>query len=835
MATQLVTLLTTLLSHYRRHPGQLAMLLLGLWVASALWSGVQAINASAKESYARAEALFTTGLDRLERLDGKPLAHDDFLTLRRQGVPVSPLLEGELSAPDGTQLTLIGIDPLTLPGDSAFATAGSTVELTGFLSPPWQTRLAPDTLPSLGLDGDAARGATPRLAAGRLPPLSLAPSLPPHTLVMDIAAAATLLESGETLSRLVSAPGALAAAPPGLALTRATALVSPGQLTQSFHLNLTALALLALIVGLFIVQAALGLALEQRLEMLRTLRALGVSGRTLVTGLALELVLLGVVGALAGIAGGVWLARALLPDVAATLGSLYGAGVGVELRLPWHYWFGGLAVTLGGLLLAGSGVLWRAARLSVLDLGRAQAWRSGYQRQLRRMALTGAGIAALGLALWAWLARQPAGEGLAAGFVLMAVLLLVGALWLPPLLAATLAGLARLARRRPLAQWALADLELQLPRLSLALMALLIALSASLGVNSMVGGFRLTFLEWLDQRLVADLYLDPPAERFAAVHAWLGERPEVVERLVTRHGESTLLAVEAAGAPRLPERPVSLFGLTPGERLTPTWPLLETQRGVDAAWTSLREGGAFINEQLAVAEGIAPGDRLTLATPGGGEALAVAAIYPDYGNPRGEVLMTAAELGRRFSAPPDSIGIVLAPGADDEALGAALGSEFALGRDALRDQGEVKRIATGIFERTFTITRALNALTLAVAALALLASLLAQARERRRRLAPLWALGVPRGQLLGVQLAQLGGAALAVGLVAVPLGIAITWGLVAVINVAAFGWRLPLHLFPGEIALTLGTAVAVALLAAALPALRLWRTPPRALLAEEAR
>jgi len=834
MATQLVTLLTTLLSHYRRHPAQLAMLLLGLWVASALWSGVQAINASAKESYARAEALFTSGLDRLERLDGAPLTRDDFLALRRQGLAVSPLLEGELTAPDGTRLTLIGIDPLTLPGDSAFATAGSTDELTGFLAPPWQTRLAPDTLPALGLDAGSAPGATPRLAAGRLPPLRLAPSLPPHTLVMDIAAAAALLEAGERISRLVTAPGVLAAVPPGLALTRATTLVSPGQLTQSFHLNLTALALLALIVGLFIVQAALGLALEQRLAMLRTLRAIGVSGRALVAGLALELVLLGIVGALAGIAGGVWLARALLPDVAATLGSLYGAGVGVELRLPWHYWVGGLAVTLGGLLLAGAGVLWRAARLSVLDLGRAQAWRAGHLRQLRRMALTGAGIAALGLALWAWLARQPAGEGLAAGFALMAALLLMGALWLPPLLAVSLAGLGRLARRRPLAQWALADLELQLPRLSLGLMALLIALSASLGVNSMVGGFRLTFLEWLDQRLVADLYLDPPAERFAAVHAWLGERPEVAERLVTRHGESTLLAVDAEGASRPLSRPVSLFGLTPGERLTPTWPLLATRAGREAAWVALREGDAFINEQLAVAEDIAPGDRLTLAAPGGRVTLAVAAVYPDYGNPRGEMLLAAPVLGARFAAPADSIGIVLAPGADGEALGAALADEFALGRDALRDQGEVKRIATGIFERTFTITRALNALTLAVAALALLASLLAQAAERRRHLAPLWALGVPRRRLLGIQLAQLGGTALAVGLVAVPLGIAITWGLVTVINVAAFGWRLPLHLFPGEIALTLATAVAVALAAAALPTLRLWRTPPRALLAEEA-
>ncbi len=145
----------------------------------------------------------------------------------------------------------------------------------------------------------------------------------------------------------------------------------------------------------------------------------------------------------------------------------------------------------------------------------------------------------------------------------------------------------------------------------------------------------------------------------------------------------------------------------------------------------------------------------------------------------------------------------------------------------------MKRVSTEIFERTFTITRALSALTLAVAALALLASLLAQARERRRQLAPLWALGVPRARLVTVQLAQLGGMALAVGALALPLGTLLALGLVAVINVAAFGWRLPLHVFPGELALTLTTAVGVALAAAALPAIRLWRTPPRALLAEE--
>ncbi|MCH4565201.1 ABC transporter permease [Halomonas sp. EGI 63088] len=824
----MLTALATLLSHYRRHPGQLAMLLLGLWVASALWSSVQAINASARDSYARAEALFSTGLDRLERRDGEPLTRDDFLRLRRAGLPVSPLLEGELETPDGTRLTVIGIDPLTLPGDSPFA--GGTGD---FLTPPWQTRLAPDTLPALAVTARDAPGAEPRLPDGRrLPPLTLAPSLPPDTLVMDIAAAAALLDSGAMLTRLVSAADALAEAPEGLVLTRATTLVAPGQLTESFHLNLTAMALLALVVGLFIVQAALGLALEQRLGMLRTLRALGVPGRRLVGLLLLELVLLGLAGALAGIVSGVWLARALLPDVAATLDSLYGAGVTAELQLPWHYWLGGLAVTLGGLLLAGSGVLWRAARLGVLGLGQAQAWRTGFHRQLRLMAAAGTACALLGLALWAWLARQPPGEGLLAGFGLMAMLLLACALWLPPLLALGLAGLARLARRRPLVQWALADLQLQLPRLALAMMALLIALSANLGVSSMVGGFRLTFLDWLDQRLVADLYLRPPAERYDEIHDWLADRPEVDELLATRRTDATLLDA-GTDATRPLNLPVGLYGITPGERLVPSWPLLSTLAGREAAWQAFREGAAFINEQLAIATGLAPGDRLTLDARGRRETVSLAAIYPDYGNPRGEVLLATPRLAERFRAPPGSLGIVLHGDADEATLRTALGDRLGPDRESLLDQREVKRVSTEIFERTFTITRALNTLTLGVAALALFASLLAQARERRRQLAPLWALGVPRARLVVSQLVQVGGAALATGLLAVPLGIAVTAGLVAVINVAAFGWRLPLQLFPGEILLTLATAVAVALLATVLPALALWRTPPRALLAEE--
>ncbi len=628
--------LSTLLSHYRRHPGQLIMLLLGLWVASALWSGIQAINATARDSYARADALFDTQLDQLERRDGMPFSRAEYHALRQAGLPVSPMLEGEVVTQDGTRLTLIGIDPLTLSSDNALAQANTSASLSDFLTPPWQTRVAPDALEALGITRENASAATPTLADGKtLPPLILAPALPPDTLIMDIAAAARLLESGDQLTRIVAAPGALTEAPPVLTLTRATTLASPGQLTESFHLNLTALGLLAWVVGLFIVQAALGLALEQRLGMLRTLRVLGVSGRSLVLALSLELLLLGLIGALAGIASGVWLARLLLPDVAATLGSLYGAGIGQELNLPWHYWVGGLAVSLGGLLLAGSGVLWRAARLNMLELGQMQAWRSGYRRQLSLMSIGGAFAMGVALALYVWLRFQPPGDGLVTGFTLVAALLLASALWLPPFLALLLKALTYLARRRPLIHWALADMQLQLPGLSLAMMALLIALATNLGVGSMVGGFRLTFLDWLDQRLVAPLYLNAPAEQYADIDAWLADRPEVFERLLTRRSDATLQAATTPEGSRSIGTPIELYGITPGESLTPHWPLLATQQDRSSAWAAFSDGAIFINEQLATAENLSPGDRLTLNAPGANETLTIAAIYPDYGNPSG--------------------------------------------------------------------------------------------------------------------------------------------------------------------------------------------------------
>ena len=367
-------------------------------------------------------------------------------------------------------------------------------------------------------------GEQPLTSTGqRLPPLQVEADMAPGLLLTDISFAQPLLNMPGRLSRLLvdNTFAARHPTPPAALQLKQGEDNNLSRLTESFHLNLDAVGFLSFVVGLFIVHAAIGLALEQRRGLLRTLRACGVSARMLILSLGIELGCLALLSGVLGIASGYLLASLLLPDVAASLRGLYGAEVAGQLNLsPW-WWLAGLGVSLLGALLAGASSLWRAARLPLLALANAQAWHQAHGRWLRRQGwVASAALVIAVLALWL-------GDSLAAGFVLMAALLLGAALALPVLLNGFLK--AVLGRSRSvLGQWFLADCRQQLPALSLALMALLLALAANIGAGSMTSGFRQTFTHWLEQRLTAELYLNPQNPQQAEqLKAWLTRQPLV--------------------------------------------------------------------------------------------------------------------------------------------------------------------------------------------------------------------------------------------------------------------------------------------------------------------
>ncbi|NVZ59664.1 FtsX-like permease family protein [Pseudomonas edaphica] len=806
--------LRALLSHWRRHPVQFFSVLTGLWLATALLTGVQALNSQARDSYARASQLIGGEPQAsLTAPDSASFPQALFAELRRAGWPVSPVVQGrlQLKGHEDLRLQLMGIEPFSLPGGGAVAGQRlSQAQMLGFFNPPGQTWIAAQTLQALGLQA----GARPLTANGqRLPPLQVQPDMAPGLLLTDIGFAQPLLDMPGRLSRLLvdKAFAATHPTPPAALQLKQGEDNNLSRLTESFHLNLDALGFLSFVVGLFIVHAAIGLALEQRRGLLRTLRACGVSARLLIVSLAVELGVLSLLGGVLGVISGYLLASLLLPDVAASLRGLYGAEVAGQLNLsPW-WWLAGLALSLLGALLAGASSLWRAARLPLLALANAQAWHEAHGRWLRRqggVAATALAIAVL--ALW-W------GNSLAAGFVLMAALLLGAALGLPVVLNGLLT--AVLGRSRSvLGQWFLADCRQQLPALSLALMALLLALAANIGAGSMTSGFRQTFNNWLEQRLTAELYLNPqnPAQA-EQLSTWLARQPLVQAVLPTWQ-----VAVQLQGWP------ADVFGVVDDPTYRQHWPLLQA---VSAPWDQLLEGDSvMLSEQLARRLKVGLGDAIKLPTPQGVWSPKVVGVYADYGNPKGHLLVNSQHLLAHWPGlAPARFNLRVLPG-NVPALVQEVRRAFALEDSRIVDQQQLKGWSSQVFERTFAATAALNSLTLGVAGVALFISLLTQSQSRLGQLAPLWALGVTRRQLMLLNLGQTWLLAVLTLVLALPLGLLLAWCLDAVINVQAFGWRLPLQVFPWQLAQLLGLAMLATLLASAWPLWQLYRSRPADLL-----
>lgn len=790
--------LQALLSHWKRSPLQLAMLLLGLSLATALWSGVQAVNAQARASYDRAAA--TLGRDRLDQLvaaDGNVFSQQVFVDLRRAGWLVSPVLEGDARF-GTTRIHLIGIEPLTLPADAQQVELSSNDDLISFLTPPGVMIVSQTTAARLsGLD---------------TPPLRISNDVPADTAILDISAAQRLLGKPEQVSRLIVAPDQPLSQTPLADVAGTLVRKAPdgegdlARLTDSFHLNLTAFGMLAFVVGLFIVYSAIGLAFEQRRPVFRTLRSLGFSAKALTGLLLAELLFFALVAGVAGVVLGYGIASLLLPDVAATLRGLYGADVPGVLSLRPSWWAAGVGIAVGGTLVSAAQSLWRVWHMPLLAPAQPRAWARASESALRIQALAALGLFGLTAALAHW------GSGLVVGFSVLAAMLMGAALALPVLLAIILSLMQKLARG-PLSFWFWADSRQQLPGLSLSLMALLLALAANVGVGTMVSSFRLTFTGWLDQRLAAELYVTARTEDEAArLRTWLNPRVEAVLPIWNTEGE-------------VRGQPAQIYGVANHATYRNNWPLLQS---VPDVWDRVASGNsAIINEQLYRRDGLKLGDALTL--PGGWQTQ-IAGIYSDYGNPLAQVMVGVDALGQRY--PEVSrlrYGVRLDP-AKVPALREDLGRDFDLPPQNMVDQAAIKQTSLDIFEKTFAVTAVLNVLTLGVAGVAMFASLMTLSGMRLPQVAPLWAMGLTRRSLVWLELARTMVLAVLTMVAALPVGIGLAWVLLAIVNVEAFGWRLPMHLFPADWARLGGLSVLAALFAALIPLRRLARLAPTDLL-----
>jgi putative ABC transport system permease protein len=337
----------------------------------------------------------------------------------------------------------------------------------------------------------------------------------------------------------------------------------------------------------------------------------------------------------------------------------------------------------------------------------------------------------------------------------------------------------------------------------------------------MVESFRESLREWLIQTLRADVYVSAPGPAEAserrldpavirAVLATPGIRDHSESRRVVVGSERGALDVNAvrfaqAGYPAL----------------------RFTQADAAHAWPQFARGAILISEPLAWRLGLAPLDTLTLTTASGPRAFAVAGVYREYGNDRGEVLMSLGTYRRLWDDEAISgLGIYLAPGVEASVAVGELRAA-ARGRQALfiRSNADIRALSMRIFERTFVITRVLYWLAAGVAAVGLVSALLAWELDRSRELAILRSLGLTPGGTALLVLAQTTFMGIAALLAAIPAGLLTALVLTGVINRRAFGWQIDLHLTPAQFTDALWLALAAALAAGVYPAWRSARAP----------
>ncbi|MAD75106.1 MAG: ABC transporter permease [Rheinheimera sp.] len=829
--------LHALLSHWLRHPVQLGTLILGLLAATALWSGVQALNQQARFSYEQAAARFNNiNQPQIVSATAQPISELDYIQLRRSGWNVSPLVEGTLSlGADNATFSIIGIEPMTLPGLGEAAKGASglpdNLVLHRFLTPPWEVWVSPATFERIKpMLSNTDTSGFPYNPQGKKVRIQVSATLADNELITDIYLAQywlnmpgqfsrLLLERSEHFERSEHSEHSEHVTLPAEPAKRLRVILPQSdhdisRLTASFHLNLTALSLLAFLVGLLMVYSAIHLVLTQRLALRRILFSCGVSQRELLAWLLVELLLLSGLIALPGLLFGYWIATLLLPDLSASLNGLYGAELSDKLHLSWRWYLQGILMAWGGTLLAATVPL---LKLIKPDNGYLNPSMSSPSQLIQRNRLMVAGLIGASLALlMAWL-----GTSLLSGFLLLALIFLSAALLMPVILDALLTLGQRYARAfspdSATAQWLWADARMQVPHLSVALVALLLALSTSIGVGGMVDGFRNTFTGWLDQRLAAEVYVRVDNETQAQqVMHWLSQYPKV-----------TAILPSAGTEIQLNSMPVELRGIQIHSTYTDHWPLLSK---TPQAWQDMASGAAvLINEQLARQLALNIGDTLPLAGLPQTD-FTIGAIFSDYGNPKGQVMLSLATLNQYWpDAKRGSFALRVAP-PDVEPLIRALTDEFSFTQTQVIDQQGVKRYSLQLFERTFAATSALNLLVLAIAAIALFSSLLTLSTMRLSQIAPIWACGVSRRQLVITELLRLLLLAFITALLAIPLGLIISYCLVAVINVRAFGWALPWQIFPMQWFYLTLAALFSALLAAIVPVLKLQFSSPGELL-----
>lgn len=631
--------------------------------------------------------------------------------------------------------------------------------------------------------------------------------------VMDIGAAQWRLQRLGTLGRIdiklkpgVDAEAFARSIAP--LLPAGVAAVTPGEnacrtsmLSRAYRANLDVLALVALFTGAFLVFTMQALAVLRRRAQFALLRAIGMTQRGVLWLVVSESVVLGVLGAAAGLAMGFALAAAVLRYAGGDLGGGYFEGVQPRVHfdaLPAAIFFAlGVAASVLGSL---------APALEAARARPAWALKAGDEQTPAARLATKRTVTAALLAIGAGLvaALLPPVSGLPIfGYLAIALLLLGGVLAMPAVARAVFAMLPRSGYAVP--QLVLSQLANAPGRATIGLAGIVASFSLMTAMAIMVSSFRVAVDDWLQRLLPAPLYLRAAPGGDSAFLS-PGDQAAIAATPGIARAEF-LRATQISLDPRLP--PVSLLARPidvrdPGARLPLTSaPRVPAQAGDPPP--------VWVSEAAAYLYGMHPGQRIMLPLAGQRLPFMVAGIWRDYARQFGAIVIDASDYRRltRDTRVTDA-ALWLAPGVAPAQAIARLRERVPGGRRLeFAQPGEIRAASLRIFDRSFAVTYLLEAVAVIIRLFGVGASFGSQALARTREFGMLRHIGVMRRQIARM-LAMEGALVALLGVLAgLTLGVSLAMVLVHVVNPQSFHWTMRVHM-PWGLLAALAAAVVVA-------------------------
>jgi putative ABC transport system permease protein len=827
------------------HPWQSILMIIGVTLGVAVVIAIDLANASASRAFDLSTEAITGRAT--HQIIGGPngLSDEIYVQLRRQGAvrAAAPVLTEYVSSPElgDHPMQLLGVDPFVeAPFRDYLAQASNTPTeaLTAFLTQPGAvlasadianryrlTTSMPISLEVLGQKRDAT-------IVGLLEPVDdLSRRALDGILLTDIATAQELTGRLGRLDRvdLILPDGnhqivdrINAVLPQNVRIQPVEARTGTiEQMTAAFRTNLTALSLLALVVGMFLIYNTMTFSVVQRRPLFGTLRCLGVTRREVFVLVISEALVVGMISAVLGVLLGIAMGQGAIDMVTQTINDLYFVVTVRGIQVPFGSLAKGAILGILATALTAAPPAWEAASVPP----RLALSRSGLESKARRAVTFAAYGGVVMLIAGISLLSVPTGDltmsfagtfAITVGFAMLTPLImgvlmrcitgLTGLFW---------GALGRMAPR---------DVVTALSRTSIAVAALMVAVSVTIGVSIMINSFRHTVIIWLEQTLQGDIYISAPSLTQSQTPSTAID-PAVIEVLAEWPGISRIDTLRATSV----GSPYGLIQLAATEN--PNYGeerlYLSADRPIEEIWPAMQEGAVLISEPLMRRLDLPKqGASITLFTERGEQTFPVTGVFYDYASSQGTVVMSLSIYRRWWQDDAlTALALRLRPDTDVDRLARQLEDKLApVQRLLVRPNQALRQDVLVIFDRTFAITSALQFLATVVAFIGVLSALLSLLLEKQRELGILRAVGLTVRQLWGLVMLETGLMGAVAGLLAMPSGFVLALILVYIINQRSFGWTLQMRVAPTPFIQALLIAIVAALVAGLYPAHRMSKT-----------